>query len=144
MVLNTTGGNKSKKQKRGVRKHIMADTLDAGQMFGQIMENKGNHFKILCSDGITRCGRMVNSMKKGQRLQLNAYVVVSLREYETNQTNCDILAAGNPPRDIINLFISINPSKDHNYDNDMDFYDPDEIINEDSKIDTDNTDWSNI
>ena len=112
MVKNIGGGNKTKKQKRGYSKNDVFDEVIDGQMFGQVIENRGgNHFTILCSDSISRIGRLGGKAKKGPRLTPSTYVLVSLREYETDQKNCDIIGIATPPADIKNIFRKINPSK---------------------------------
>jgi translation initiation factor IF-1 len=109
MVKNVTGGNKVKKQKRGYRRREALDHTEPGQMFGQVLENRGDHFQILCADNVQRFGHLSNAAKKGQRLTVNSFVVLSVRDYETEKKNCDIIAAGNPPNDIKNIFRKINP-----------------------------------
>jgi translation initiation factor IF-1 len=120
MVKNTTGGNKTKKQKRGYKRKEALDHTESGQMFGQVLENRGDHFLILCADNVQRFGYLSNSAKKGQRLIANSFVVISVRDYETEKKNCDVIAAGNPPNDIKNIFRKINPNAGNN-DN-IEFY----------------------
>jgi translation initiation factor IF-1 len=109
MVKNTKGGNKTKKQKRGFQKKEALTSITAEQMFGQVIENKGDHFMILCADNVTRLGWLSSAAKKGLRLFTNSFVVLSIRDYETNKKNCDVIAAGEPPNDVKNLFRKINP-----------------------------------
>jgi len=120
MVKNVNGGNKAKKQKRGYQKKAALDHTQTGQMFGQVVENRGDHFAILCSDNITRMGKLSGAAKRGQRLISGSFVVISIREYETDQKNCDIIAAGSPPADIRNIFRKINPIAGD--DGDIEFY----------------------
>lgn len=110
MVKNTTGGNRTKKQKRGYQRKEALDHTEPGQMFGQVLENRGDHFLILCADNVQRFGWLSNAAKKGQRLTAKSYVVLSVRDYETEKKNCDVIAAGNPPNDIKNIFRKINPN----------------------------------
>lgn len=109
MVINTKGGNRTKKQKRGYQRKQELDSVETGQMFGQILENRGDHFSVLCADNVTRLGWLSNAAKKGIRLITNSYVVLSVRDYETEKKNCDIIGAANPPNDIKNIFKKINP-----------------------------------
>ena len=109
MVKNEKGGNKTKKLKRGYQKKAILDNTEVGQMFGQIVENRGDHWAVLCTDNVTRMGKLSSAAKRGQRLLAGSFVVLSIREYETSQKNCDIIAAGNPPSDIRNIFRKINP-----------------------------------
>jgi translation initiation factor IF-1 len=109
MTKNIKGGNKTKKQKRGYQKKEALNSVEPGQMFGQILENRGDHFSVLCADNVTRIGWLTGAAKKGIRLVANSFVVLSVRDYETTKKNCDIIAAANPPNDIRNIFRKINP-----------------------------------
>ena len=114
MVKNTTGGNKTKKQKRGYQRNQALDSTEIGQMFGQVLENRGDHFLVLCADNVQRFGWLSSAAKKGQRLPANSFVVLSVRDYETEKKNCDVIAAANPPNDIRNIFRKINPNASNN------------------------------
>lgn len=128
MVKNINGGNKAKKQKRGYQKKAALDRTEVGQMFGQVVENRGDHFAILCSDNVTRMGKLCGAAKRGQRLLSGSFVVISIRDYETEQKNCDIIGAGNPPMDIRNIFRKINPTAGD--DADIAFYNQDDKFKE--------------
>ena len=104
MVKNSSGGNKTKKQKRNFGKYNAVDKIEADQMFAQIIKNHGGSFSVLCSDGITRLGKLSGYMKKGPRLSEGLFVVISLRDFETELKNCDIIAYGDPPNNIIGIF----------------------------------------
>ena len=120
MVKNVSGGNKTKKQKRGYQKREALDHTVPGQMFGQVLANRGDHFSILCADNVTRLGWLSGAAKRGIRLQENSYVVLSVRDYETEKKNCDIIGAGNPPNDVKNIFRKINPNAGN--DDNIQFY----------------------
>ena len=128
MVLNQRGGNKTKKQKRNFGKYNAVNKLDPGQMFGQITHNNGGSFSVLCSDGIIRLGKLSGYMKKGPRLVDSSFVVVSLREFESEQKHCDIIAYGDPPSEIKNIF----KKNDHNAHKkaDVEFVDSDDEFKE--------------
>lgn len=104
MVKNLTGGNKTKKQKRNFGRFDAIDKIEIGQIFAQIVKNNGGFFDVLCSDGIKRRGKLCGDMKKGPRLKEGSFVVVTLRDFETDQKNCDIVYYANPPNDILVLF----------------------------------------
>jgi initiation factor 1A len=103
MVKNTTGGNKTKKLKRNFGKYDAHDKIEPGQMFAKIIHNNGGSFSVLCSDGIPRLGKLTGEMKKGPRLSEGSYVVITLREFESDQKHCDIIAHGDPPSDVISI-----------------------------------------
>jgi initiation factor 1A len=124
MVKNTSGGNKTKKQKRNFGKYDAVDKIEPDQMFAQITKNHGGTFSVLCSDGIIRLGKLTGYMKKGPRLHEGSYVIISLRYYETEQKNCDIIAYGNPTSNIINIFKTNDP--DSHKKNDIVFIDSDD------------------
>jgi len=106
MVINKTGGNKTKKISRSVStKFLPVDKIETGQMFAQIIGSQGEcRFRVICSDGVTRLGKLSGYMKKGPRISSGSYVVVSLREFEQEHKNCDIISYGNPPHHIISIF----------------------------------------
>ena len=106
MVKNTSGGNKTKKFKRNFGKYNALEKIEPGQMFAKIIHNNGGSFSVLCSDGMVRLGKLTGEMKKGPRLSESSYIVISLREFESDQTHCDIIAHGNPPSDVINILKS--------------------------------------
>lgn len=110
MVKNTSGGNKTKKQKRNFGKYDAVDKIEADQMFAQITKNHGGAFSVLCSDGIVRLGKLSGYMKKGPRLSEGSFVVISLRDFEAEHKNCDIIAYGDPPNDIIIVFKTNDPN----------------------------------
>jgi len=128
MVLNKTGGNKTKKQKRNFGKYDAVDKIDSDQMFAQITKNHGGSFSVLCSDGIIRLGKLSGYMKKGPRLSEGSYVVISLRDFEAEHKNCDIIAYGDPPNDIVNMFKTNDPNGHKKAD--IDFVDSDDEFKE--------------
>lgn len=128
MVLNKFGGNKTKKLKRNFGKYDAVDKIETEQMFAQITKNHGGSFSVLCSDGIIRLGKLSGYMKKGPRLAEGSYVVISLRDFEAEHKNCDIIAYGNPPTNIMNMF-KINDPNGHKKA-DIDFVDSDDEFKE--------------
>ena len=112
MVKNVMGGNKTKKQKRYRNRDNPIDNLMDNQMFGVICENMGAHMFVLCSDGIKRKGDLSGKARKGPRLNVGSYVAVSLREFEIEKKNCDILGIATPSAEIISLFKK-NDKKDN-------------------------------
>ena len=106
---NTTGGNKTRKQKRDTGRFDPIFKLEPEQMFAQIKQNHGSHFSVLCSDNVTRLGRLSSSLKKGPRIAIGSFVVISLRDFEAEKKNCDIIGYGSPPSNILNIFQKINP-----------------------------------
>jgi len=128
MPKNISGGNKTKKQKRNFGKFDPIDKVEPGQMFAQIIKNNGVNFNVLCSDGVTRIGKLSGSLKKGPRITESSYVVVSLREFESEQKNCDIIGYGDPPNNIINIFKKNSVNKNTKVD--VEFHDSDDEFNE--------------
>jgi len=126
-IKNDRGGNKSRKQKRNNGRFDPIYRIEPGQMFAQILVNNGSHFSVLCSDNITRTGRLSGSLRKGPRITTGSFVVITLREFEADNKNCDIIGIGNPSKDIINIFKKNNPTK---YANDIEFYNSDDELND--------------
>ena len=106
MVINRSGGNKTKKISRSVStKFLPVDKIESGQMFAQILGSQGEcRFRVICSDGVIRLGKLSGYMRKGPRISSGSYVVVSLREFEQEHKNCDVISYGNPPHHIISIF----------------------------------------
>ena len=112
MNRNLSGGKHYKKKKRNSSKYNPIDQLIDNQMFGLVCENLGQHVTVLCSDGIKRKGLLSGKTQGGPRLSSGTYVAVSLREFEKEKKNCDVLGIANPPSDVINLFRK-NDKKDN-------------------------------
>lgn len=99
--------------KKGKRKFVKYDPinrLEQYQMYAKIIHNNGGSFNVLCSDGLTRIGKLSNEMKRGPRLLDGSFVVITLREFETEQKHCDIIAHGAPSSDIITMFKRYEPN----------------------------------
>lgn len=109
-MVKNTGGNKTKKQKRNFGRYDAVNKVEQGQMFAKIIHNNGGSFSVMCSDGIPRLGKLSGEMKKGPRLSEGSFVVVSLREFESEQKHCDIIAHGAPPSDVMNIFKKNEPN----------------------------------
>lgn len=108
MVINVSGGNKAKKQKRTIR-YEPTDKLTEGQLFGIILDKCGGcHFRLMCSDGRIRNGKLSGRMANGPRINTGSYVIISLRDFEKDQKNCDIIGHASPSADIIKILKSSN------------------------------------
>ena len=111
MVINVSGGNKAKKQKRTIR-YEPTDKLTEGQLFGIILDKCGGcHFRLMCSDGRIRNGKLSGRMANGPRINTGSYVIISLRDFEKDQKNCDIIGHASPSADIIRILKSSNNNK---------------------------------
>ena len=143
MVKNTSGGNKSKKFKKNITKAKFYDELDEGQLFGVITKALGNcHFNVLCSDNIERNGKACNkiTVAKDKRMLINDYVIISKREFETDQTKkCDILGFADPPSDIIRFF-----KKDKKTDEDEILFEVEKLTKDDEVENNDDIDITKI
>jgi initiation factor 1A len=124
MVINTSGGNKAKKQKRSI-KYESTDKIDEGQLFGIILDKCGGcHFRLMCSDGRIRNGKLSGRMANGPRVNTGSYVIISLRDFEKDQKNCDIIGHGSPSVDIIKILK--NNSNNTKQKDDINFKDSDD------------------
>ena len=120
MPKNLSGGNKTKKygNKKCNRKTIIADILDEEQLFGIIIKKFGSYrYAVLCSDQIERigkaCNKMINGCKGEYRLEIGVYVVITLRECDTQKNKCDIIGFGDPCDNIKkNLKLTVDHQKD--------------------------------
>ncbi len=124
MVINTSGGNKAKKQKRTIR-YEPTDKLTEGQLFGIILDKCGGcHFRLMCSDGRIRNGKLSGRMANGPRINTGSYVILSLRDFEKDQKNCDIIGHASPSADIIRILKSSN--NNNKQKDDINFKDSDD------------------
>ena len=124
MVINVSGGNKAKKQKRTIR-YEPTDKLTEGQLFGIILDKCGGcHFRLMCSDGRIRNGKLSGRMANGPRINTGSYVIISLRDFEKDQKNCDIIGHASPSADIIRILKSSNNNKQKD---DITFKDSEEL-----------------
>ena len=101
------GGYSKHLKKSGGKKAVLYDALDEGQLFGQITKVDGEgRFRILCNDGITRRGKACNQIRKtkDKKITLETFVIVSLRDCDTKDDKCDILAFADPPANIVAYF----------------------------------------
>ena len=133
MVKNTSGGNKTKKLKRNFGRFNALEKIEQGQMFAKIIHNNGGSFSVICADGMIRLGKLTGEMKKGPRLTESSYVVISLREFESDQKHCDIIAHGNPPSETINILkndLKSNSKNNQMSKADIEFVESDDEFNE--------------
>jgi initiation factor 1A len=137
MVINVSGGNKAKKQKRTIR-YEPTDKLTEGQLFGIILDKCGGcHFRLMCSDGRIRNGKLSGRMANGPRINTASYVIISLRDFEKDQKNCDIIGHASPSADIIRILKSNNNNKQKD---DITFKDSDDEFDEFNEGGGDNKD----
>lgn len=124
MVINISGGNKAKKQKRTIR-YEPTDKITEGQLFGIILDKCGGcHFRLMCSDGRIRNGKLSGRMTNGPRINTGSYVILSLRDFEKDQKNCDIIGHASPSADIIRILKSSN--NNNKQKDDINFKDSDD------------------
>jgi translation initiation factor 1A len=94
MPKNFTGGNKAKSKANKlvtVKKNTLYAT-EPGMMYGKIVKKLGGtHMKVMCNDGIERIGKIPGAMRKRKWINVNDIILLSLREFSTNQDHCDIL-----------------------------------------------------
>ena len=143
------GGYSKHLKKGGGKKAVLYDALDEGQLFGQITKIDGEgRFRILCNDGITRRGKACNQIRKtkDKKVNLETFVIVSLRDCDTKDDKCDILGFADPPKDVLLYFKNNNnTNKDAEQMVDIMFEkDKNEVINEDDNEKNGDDDEFNI
>ncbi len=137
--MKNAGGKKTKGRKKNKKERELIDKVEKGQMFGKIVGNRGEHFMVLCSDNIERRAKILAKVRTGPRLFKETFVVVSLREFESEQKNCDIIGLASPPKNILRIFDVNEKVADCGFefdDSDDDFID----IAENRKAASSNTD----
>lgn len=131
------GGYSKHLKKGGGKKAVLYDALDEGQLFGQITKIDGEgRFKVLCNDGITRRGKACNQIRKtkDKKVNLETFVIVSLRDCDTKDDKCDILGFADPPKDVLLYFKNNNNNINKDAEQMVDIMfekDKNEVINED-------------
>ena len=116
--MDKRGGQSKHLKKGGGKKAVLYDTLDEGQLFGQVTKVDGEgRFRVLCNDGITRRGKACNQIRKtkDKKISLETFVIVSLRDCDTKDDKCDILGFADPPNNIL-LYFKGNNKEIENYD----------------------------
>jgi len=79
----------------------------------------------MCSDGRSRNGKLSGRMANGPRVNTGSYVIISLRDFEKDQKNCDIIGHGSPSVDIIKI-LKNNNSNNTKQKDDINFKDSDD------------------
>jgi translation initiation factor 1A len=90
--------NKIKKNTEKASKRKLEFT-DDGQLYGKCTKVEGDRrFKILCSDGKTRTGKLRGKIRKRKKswLSIGIWVIVALRDFQDEK--CDIIHMFNERR----------------------------------------------
>jgi translation initiation factor 1A len=95
MVKNTGGGSKHKKMASKIAK-FKPKTLFAikeqGMMYAKVLKKLGGtHIQVLATNSKTLTAKISGTMRKRKWINVGDIVLVSPRDFETNQDNCDIL-----------------------------------------------------
>ena len=95
MVKNTGGGSKHKKmasKTANFKPKTLYAIKEQGMMYAKVLKKfGGNHMQVLCTNGKIMIAKISGVMRKRKWINVGDIVLVSPREFETNQDNCDIL-----------------------------------------------------
>lgn len=94
MVKNKTGGNKAKgmSNKKTNFKPKTLFATEEGMLYCKILKKVGGtHMQVQCSNGKIMTAKIRGTMRKRKWINIGDIVLVSVRDFETNQDNCDIL-----------------------------------------------------
>ena len=94
-MANKKGGKGYKKYKKIDNENVDTFTRykkDDLEEYGVVKKVLGAcRFSILCYDGRTRIGQLRAGIKRSVRIFNDDWILVGLREYETDDEKCDIL-----------------------------------------------------
>ena len=94
MVKNTTGGKKAKSAARFVAPPTFRPAKVQGELYALVEKNMGNGIlNVKCIDNVMRRCFVRKKFKGRQRdpLQVGSWILVGLREFETNKDKCDLI-----------------------------------------------------
>ncbi len=95
-MKNKQGGKKTKKQKRDADKEgnssLVIPNKDEGTHLARIVKILGNlRAKVRIEDNNEYIGKICGSVRKKFYFGNGDYVMISIRDFETNNNKCDIL-----------------------------------------------------
>ena len=97
---NTIGGKGYKKNKKPVIVETSSADIqiaDKSQMYARVLRRiGGNHVEILCSDNIVRKGFIRGAIRRRVWMDPGDIILISIREFQTNHMNCDIIRKYSP------------------------------------------------
>ena len=95
MVKNTGGGSKHKKlasKTANFKPKTLYAIKEQGMMYCKVLKKLGGtHMQVISKDGKTMTAKISGTMRKRKWINVGDIVLVSPRDFETNQDNCDIL-----------------------------------------------------
>jgi initiation factor 1A len=101
MVKNVTGGSKHRSAARKQAAPVAPPVIqwvrraDEGEMYASAAKNYGGcRFGVLCSDGVERIcviRRKFKRFRRGSDVSVGTYLLVGMREWETDKSTCDLL-----------------------------------------------------
>jgi translation initiation factor 1A len=95
MVKNTGGGSKHKKmasKTANFKPKTLYAVKEQGMMYGKVLKKLGGtHMQVLCTNGKIMTAKISGTMRKRKWINVGDIILVSPRDFETNQDNCDIL-----------------------------------------------------
>ena len=90
MPRNIKGGNKARKSKNNVIKEKEIVFKEDGMEYAKVIKKLGGSFvEVFCFDNETRLAHIRGKMRKKVWLNVDDYVLISLRDFEDRK--CDIV-----------------------------------------------------
>ena len=95
MVKNTGGGSKHKKlasKTANFKPKTLYAIKEQGMMYAKVLKKLGGtHMQVLSTNGKIMTAKISGTMRKRKWINVGDIILVSPRDFETNQDNCDIL-----------------------------------------------------
>ena len=95
MVKNTGGGSKHKKmasKTANFKPKTLYAIKEQGMMYAKVLKKLGGtHMQVLATNSKILTAKISGTMRKRKWINVGDIILVSPREFETNQDNCDIL-----------------------------------------------------
>jgi initiation factor 1A len=86
------GGKKGKKLKKHPTEITMKYADEDGLLYASVIKKLGDmRFNVKCFDGNMRIGKLCGRLRNKARIMENDIVMISTREYDTFDKNCDII-----------------------------------------------------
>jgi len=95
MVKNTGGGSKHKKmasKTANFKPKTLYAIKEQGMMYAKVLKKLGGtHIQVLATNNKTLTAKISGTMRKRKWINIGDIVLISPRDFETTQDNCDIL-----------------------------------------------------
>ena len=149
MVKNTSGGSKHKKmasKTTNFKPKTLYAIKDEGMMYAKVLKKLGGtHMQVLATNTKIMTAKISGIMRKRKWINIGDIILISPRDFETNQDNCDILYCYDydEAKNLVSMGLisfDINQKPDEINFGEVASYDSDNITNSDKSSNEDEDD----